>query len=202
VASHAQKHFLRLGGASKRRSRFDAAGHAATPAAPQQQGGAHAPHPPLAPAPGPSRPAPSSAASAAPSFVLGSGGAPPAVAADGTALGIPVVRAAPTLPPVEGGKIPMLRVLPGRITAVMTYAYADGKPRSPAPSQQPAPRRPPPADVPAATRRAHMQQLQGLRDRLRGASPDASPGASSGSSGAHSALDALAGVAAALAEAE
>ena len=213
VASHAQKHFLRLGGGTKRRSRFAALDHiAATPCADQM----------LPPGAQPAVPAHS--APRPPAAPLGNAltqahqqGAPPPVSADGMALGIPVPRHAPLLPRSQqpparagsSGTLPMLRVLPGRISATVTYVEA--KPRSPAPSQEPAaPRRP--QRYSRSARRAQLEQLRDLGEQLRserdnergtpgpGSASMAVSVGSDGSNASHAALDALAGVAAALAD--
>ncbi len=129
---------------------------------------------------------------------------PPAPDAAGVAVGVPVLLAqpgAPPPPPGHGGA-QMLRVIPGRISAPVSYAPAPEAPRGGGAKRRLA-ASPAPAPPRRAARAAALRSLDALRGQLRGrcgapASPSGS--ALSESSRAHAALDALAGVAAALAD--
>ncbi len=196
VASHAQKHFLRL----RKAPRHARAAAAAAPS------GSLAP----APAPAASAGAPSSSSGASlhlPSAFVRCAAAPaplPAPDAAGVTVGIPMLLSqpgAPPPPPPGPGGAQMLRVIPGRISAPVSYVSAPEAPRGGAAKRRLAASPPPPP--PRAARAATLRSLDALRGQLRGrcgapASPSGS--ALSESSRAHAALDALAGVAAALAD--
>lgn len=154
VASHAQKHFLRISGNTKRRSKFAVVDALALSM--QKEGGEDVSLGDRVP----SRPGPSSRADGAEgrqrtlsrfanSGRANSGGTMsdsfeqgmqfgrsvvsiPPVQADGVAVGIPLPEL-PQLTPFDGNtKIPMLKVLPGRIRASSTVC----RPPSPSPSQR------------------------------------------------------------------
>lgn len=225
VASHAQKHFLRLSGATKRRSRFASVEDHATGTSTAPVPSGSQPTPPTHKA-GPEQPVTSAAFSFGTSAQSMSVTAatlrvPPPVSADGVAVGIPVILPVP--PCGVSGAIPMLRTLPGRITAPMAYSTAPvvEKARSPLPlRQQPAPRkpttappsvtRPAPPEQWGEPRRSLRQTLKGgvsrkasrpgLHHHHHGSSGHAYSAASGSSDTGHYALDALAGVAAALAD--
>lgn len=233
VASHAQKHFLRVTGATKRRSRFStledsaiasglvasqphqtpgaggaeasAVGPAQLPGSAQSSGSGWA---------GPPRQGlnPTTSFPFSAKFVM-----PPPPDGNGVAVGFPWSKQLP-LASTPKGTLPMLRVLPGRLNVTKlvttTKGYTEEKisVRSPgARTVQKASRRSSPheSNLRAAAQRAMLQQL---RERLMAGDNDArrtkrgtedSPSMSLRSeetSAAHSALDALAGVAAALAD--
>ena len=216
VASHAQKHFLRVAGTTKRRSRFASVEESAL--APglgaAQSSGAH----PLAPKP--ARAAASSEPSGSFSTGCGFGPAPtpgsmcwtsgapvqpPPADSNGVAVGIPVPR--PPLTATPSGKLPMLRVLPGRISATMAYttSASENKPRSPMPHQQRHARQAPArgSNLRPARESQRLRSNGGVAKFYGGGSGSGSKAASASSdltSAQHSALDALAGVAAALAD--
>lgn len=139
---------------------------------------------------------------------------PPPADANGLALGIPVPNLPMAVTPT--GKLPLLRVMPGRISATVTYStpgppQAENKPQSPAPHQQRLIRRSPGSSArrqqaPLLVKRPARKAARNAAARSwkNGAGSLSSSRAASASSdctsAAHSALDALAGVAAALAD--
>lgn len=217
VASHAQKHFLRVAGATKRRSRFAAVEEGAIASG---MGLSQTSRQPI------NIPS-SSGASGPPCSFLASldflspptTGAlpdtpcqPPQPDASGLAIGIPVPRIPLATTPT--GKLPLLRVLPGRISATVEYgSTASGENRSRShlnlnnnrtSQEHSGPKRPTTVNI----MKKERQSLRVLNKKIAkecGGLLDASRTASASSesasvSAAHSALDALAGVAAALAD--
>lgn len=224
VASHAQKHFLRMSGANKRHSRFTTVEEkplAAIPAAPRP------PVKEIAGGPAASDADASSASGTSarlgapmgplPAGSLQFGGVPftlpPPPDAHGVALGIPAPRPTPVIASPTG-TLPMLRVHPGRINLNKksssqslsvnhtTQTKSETKPRQHLRREA------------AVNRRVHLEQLRDLRERLRAeddivrrsrrcshGSHHSSSTCSDTTSGPRTAaLDALAGVAAALAD--
>lgn len=224
VASHAQKHFLRVSGNTKRRSKF-AVVDALASNLHTKNGEQRGAHPGLPAADGHdvvSIPGPSSRAdslqhdrrnsmkrfSNAGGTTNSGGGALsdtfeqgiqfgrsvvsiPPVQANGVALGIPLPEL-PALAPYDGNaKIPMLKVLPGRIRATSTVC----RPPSPSPSQK---KKGDADDVPDGESRPtdlRTMYRRTKRTRFKNDTDDIGDGDGPYSSG----LDALAGVAVALA---
>ncbi|KAL4529963.1 hypothetical protein Ndes2437B_g08508 [Nannochloris sp. 'desiccata'] len=254
VASHAQKHFLRLTGTSKRRSRFATLEDLPTDVSPADTvGKTHQTaeeqlHVPASPAAAPagvstaSEGAISSATGASarigahmgPSYTQFGGGMsfslPPPADASGLALGFPIPQP-PQLITSPTGKLPMLPVQPGRLNlnkphsfSKPTYTHSlhtvqqlptlskgESKPR--AQREHQVQRR----ETTTAVRRAHLEQARELRERLHAAnnatthrttrkttpqheSHSGSVCSDTTSTPYTAALDALAGVAAALAD--
>lgn len=153
VASHAQKHFLRISGNTKRRSKF-AVVDALALSRQKESGEDVSLVDRVPPGPGPSRADGAERRQRTLSRFANSGRANsggtmsdsfeqgmqfgrsvvsiPPVQADGTAVGIPLPEL-PQLTPFDGNpKIPMLKVLPGRIRATSAVC----RPPSPSPSQR------------------------------------------------------------------
>lgn len=253
VASHAQKHFLRLTGTSKRRSRFATVEDLPTDvllAKTTHQTAGEQPHVPPSPAAAAapagastvSEGAVSSATGASariaahmgPSYTQFGGGIsftlPPPANASGVAVGFPIPQPLQLITSPTG-KLPMLPVRPGRINLNKPHSFSnptythslhtvqqhptlsrgESKPRAQRESQ--VQRR----ETTTAVRRAHMEQARELRERLHASnnattlrttrkttpqhdSHSGSVCSDTTSTPYAAALDALAGVAAALAD--
>ncbi len=247
VASHAQKHFLRLNGTSKRRSRFateDALAKAPTrrTSQPEIEEQPQIPAPAaIAVASTASEEALSSATGASdrigahmgPSFNQFGGGIsfslPPPADASGVAIGFPMPQPPQLITSAVGGKLPMLPVQPGRLNLNKAHTFSNptytnslhttqqhpsfsrGESKHRVQQQQVRKR-----ETTTAVRRAHMEQARELRERLHAAndakyrstrkttpqhdSHSGSVCSDTTSTPYTAALDALAGVAAALAD--
>lgn len=255
VASHAQKHFLRLTGTSKRRSRFATLEDRPTDvliADTAERTHQTAEDQPQVPAPQAAAPAGVSTASEGavssatgasarigahlgPSYTQFGGGIsfslPPPADASGVALGFPVPQPPQNITSPTG-KVPMLPVRPGRLNLNKPHSFSnatytnslhtvqqhptlsrgESKPRAQREHQVQQRR-----ETTTAVRRAHMEQARELRERLhasnnatthkmtRKTTPQHDSNSGSVCSDTTStpytaALDALAGVAAALAD--